>query len=190
MPPLRRHLAVVTESDDDTVALFSAMAGSDREAFRRLAESLAPRLKAFCRRLLRSEAAADDAAQDVLVALWESRRRFAGADGTAWAFTVALNHCRKHVRGLRRFLSVTTAFGREALSESPADEQLVGAEDGRKVGELVRALPVGQREALWLRFDGQLDYRRIGEVLGCSEVAARARVYEGLKSLRQRWEGA
>jgi RNA polymerase sigma factor (sigma-70 family) len=50
----------------------------------------------------------------------------------------------------------------------------------------VRALPDGQRGAILLRFVGDLPYADVAASLGCSVEAARQRVREGLKQLRER----
>ena len=49
----------------------------------------------------------------------------------------------------------------------------------------VRALPAKQRSAIVLRFVDDLAYRTIGEVIGCSESAARQNVRAGLTRLRE-----
>jgi RNA polymerase sigma factor (sigma-70 family) len=49
----------------------------------------------------------------------------------------------------------------------------------------VRALPEKQREAVGLRFLGDLTHREIATTMGISEAAARRNVFEGLKRLRQ-----
>lgn len=51
----------------------------------------------------------------------------------------------------------------------------------------VRGLPAGQRAAVTLRFVADLPFREVGRILGCSEAAARQRVREGLKALREVW---
>jgi RNA polymerase sigma-70 factor (ECF subfamily) len=57
--------------------------------------------------------------------------------------------------------------------------------DGRVWGA-VGELPAGQRAAVLLRFAVDLRYGEIGNALGCSEDAARRRVHDGLKALRQK----
>jgi RNA polymerase sigma factor (sigma-70 family) len=49
----------------------------------------------------------------------------------------------------------------------------------------VRALPPKQRSAIVLRYVEDLPYRSIGQVIGCSEVAARQNVRAGLDQLRK-----
>lgn len=60
----------------------------------------------------------------------------------------------------------------------PADPRLWSA---------VRSLPEKQRAAVTLRFAGDLDYRQIGELIDCSEQAARQNVRAGLRTLRASW---
>lgn len=52
--------------------------------------------------------------------------------------------------------------------------------------EDVKSLPPKQREAIGLRFIGDLSPAEIGDVMGTSEGAARRNVHEGLKQLRRR----
>jgi RNA polymerase sigma-70 factor (ECF subfamily) len=49
----------------------------------------------------------------------------------------------------------------------------------------VRELPPKQRAAVAHRYVTDLSYREIGELLDCSEEAARRNVHEGLKKLRE-----
>ncbi|MEX1141406.1 MAG: sigma-70 family RNA polymerase sigma factor [Thermoleophilaceae bacterium] len=49
----------------------------------------------------------------------------------------------------------------------------------------VRALPDKQRTAVFLRSVAGLPYAEVGDVLGCSQEAARRNVHEGLKRLRE-----
>ena len=63
-------------------------------------------------------------------------------------------------------------------ADQPADPRLWLA---------VRGLPEKQRAAVTLRFAGDLDYRQIGELIDCSEQAARQNVRAGLRTLRSGW---
>jgi len=52
----------------------------------------------------------------------------------------------------------------------------------------VRRLPEKQRAAVTLRFAADLDYAAIGDVIDCSEAAARQNVRAGLAGVRREWE--
>jgi DNA-directed RNA polymerase specialized sigma24 family protein len=51
----------------------------------------------------------------------------------------------------------------------------------------VRRLPEKQRAAVALRFAADLDYATIGDVIDCSEAAARQNVRAGLAGVRREW---
>ncbi|HEY8859654.1 MAG TPA: sigma-70 region 4 domain-containing protein, partial [Gaiellales bacterium] len=51
----------------------------------------------------------------------------------------------------------------------------------------VRRLPEKQRAAVALRFAADLDYAAIGDVIDCSEAAARQNVRVGLAGVRREW---
>lgn len=62
-----------------------------------------------------------------------------------------------------------------------------GAGGDPRLWSAVRGLPEKQRAAVTLRFAGDLDYRQIGELIDCSEQAARQNVRAGLRTLRSGW---
>ena len=53
----------------------------------------------------------------------------------------------------------------------------------------VRALPPRQREAVALHHMGGLRYAEVGRAMGCSEDAARRSAFEGIRRLREVWDG-
>jgi DNA-directed RNA polymerase specialized sigma24 family protein len=55
--------------------------------------------------------------------------------------------------------------------------------------DAVRDLPPRQREAVTLRYVGDLTYREVGVAMGCSEEAARRSAFEGIRRLREVWDG-
>lgn len=66
------------------------------------------------------------------------------------------------------------------------DAAMVRAANGLPaVWRAAAALPPRQRAAVAHRFIGELRYRQIGELLGCSEAAARRNVHDGLAKLRK-----
>lgn len=71
----------------------------------------------------------------------------------------------------------------EPVQEVP-DEPVVVSNDDFEIWRAVAALSEKQRLAVLHRFVLDLPYRRIGELIGCSEAAARKNVQEGLRNLR------
>lgn len=159
--------------------------------FERHAEHL---LLFFARRTLDAEAAAELVAETFAEA-FSSRARFRdqGVDGAAWLFGIGRNLLSRYFRD-----GAVEARARRKLG---MPERTVGESDYERIEELidfeevrseVRAalsdLPDEQRDAVTLRVIDGRPYREVTEELGCTEVAARARVSRGLRRIALRLE--
>jgi RNA polymerase sigma-70 factor (ECF subfamily) len=80
-----------TAAQQELVSLVSAVARGDRRAFAALFDSTAPKLNASVRRILRSEAAAEDALQEAYLRIWRHAGDFDAriASPIAWMTTIA-----------------------------------------------------------------------------------------------------
>jgi RNA polymerase sigma-70 factor (ECF subfamily) len=119
-----------------------------------------------------------------------SVRRFrdeAGGSAAPWLYGIAKNLLRRYYErgrledGARRRLGMPI---RSYEHDFEAAEERLAADDLRPaLGEALRSLPRGQREALALRVVDELPYERIAETLACTETAARLRVMRALGKL-------
>lgn len=126
---------------------------------------------------------AEDCFQETFISALRAYPRLRDASNLrAWLFTIA------H----RKALDAHRARSRRAV---PAENLPEPADPGAPVplnGEpelwgAVRGLPAKQRAAVLHRYVNDLAYVDIGQVMGCSEEAARRSVHEGLKKLRTVW---
>jgi RNA polymerase sigma factor (sigma-70 family) len=103
----------------------------------------------------------------------------------SWLLTIAHRKAIDHHRSrARRALPSGTA---EEVGGGIAGENNVASRIERGGGELWRMvsfLPPKQRSAVVLRYAADMSYPGIGELLDCSEEAARRNVHEGLQKLR------
>lgn len=96
----------------------------------------------------------------------------------SWLFTIAHHKAIDHHRaGARRAVPMA------ALPEQPAGRGLDDT-DG-ELWDAVRQLPAKQRDAVLFRFAADLPYGAVGELIGCSEAAARQNVRAALGNLRE-----
>jgi RNA polymerase sigma factor (sigma-70 family) len=128
---------------------------------------------------------AEDCFQETFIAALRAYPKLDhGENLKSWLLTIAHRKAIDHFRaGSRRALpkgSSEEVAGAVAVEDRSLER--VGA--GDELWGMVSALPPKQRSAVVLRFASDMGYRRIGEMLDCSEDAARRNVHEGLQKLR------
>jgi RNA polymerase sigma factor (sigma-70 family) len=145
--------------------------------FQQVIDRHGPDLLRYLTAAVGPQEAADGYQETVLAALRAYPRLTDPSGVRPWLFTIAHSRVVDHHRAReRRPRPVADVPERSVAAPEPVDDELWSA---------VRRLPPGQRSAVVLRFIGGLRYREIGEALGCAETAARGRVSEGIKRLRE-----
>ena len=125
---------------------------------------------------------ADDCFQETFIAALRAYPRLKDTSNLrAWLFTIA------H----RKAIDAHRARSRRAVPVENVPEQPVtdttSLNGEPELWRAVRDLPGKQRAAVLHRYVNDLAYGDIGQVMGCSEEAARRSVHEGLKKLRTGW---
>jgi len=133
--------------------------------------------------------AADVMAETFAHAL-ESRHRFDAELGTpaAWLYGIAHHQLARIARrgAVRRRAMERIGIPRIAVDDESIEriESLVdAAAKQRMLDASLSALPDATRQALLLRIGDELPFAEVGARLGCSEGAARVRVFRGLAQL-------
>ncbi len=130
-----------------------------------------------------------DTFEKVLRSRGRSQRR-RGAE-KPWLYAIALNCLRD---GARRGRVERRALERHAAEPVPRYAEAVSsvetAEDGDRLRAALAELADDEREALGLRFGGDLSVPEIAELLGLPLTTVEGRVYRGLRKLRARLESS
>jgi RNA polymerase sigma factor (sigma-70 family) len=131
---------------------------------------------------------ADDCFQETFVSALRAYPRLSDASNLrGWLLTIA--H-RKAIDAHRARARRAVPVEPEGLPERAGGVRADAALNGEpELWGAVRELPPKQRAAVLHRFVNDLAYVDIGQVMGCSEEAARRSVHEGLEKLRVRWAG-
>jgi RNA polymerase sigma-70 factor (ECF subfamily) len=118
-----------------------------------------------------------DAVQAAFTTAVRERRSFRGSGPVeAWVWRIVVNEARRIAR---------------EPDEEPIDAAIPAAANGHvrlELGALVAALPERQREALFLRYYADLDYRAIADVLGIEVGTVSATLSAAHQTLRKRLE--
>jgi RNA polymerase sigma factor (sigma-70 family) len=94
-----------------------------------------------------------------------------------WLLTIAYRKAVDHHRANGRRPVPVAEVAEVAVSDPPPPDS--------EVWEAVGALPAKQRAAVTLRYACDLPHAEIAAALGCSPVAARRSLHEGMKRLRK-----
>ncbi len=124
---------------------------------------------------------AEDCFQETFIAALRAYDRMDGAHPRAWVMTIARRKAIDHHRARARRPEPSERLPEVA---APDDNGRLGDLDGA-VWAAVAELGEAQRAAVALRYAADLPYREIATALECSEQAARKRVSDGLRALRE-----
>jgi len=135
---------------------------------------------------------AEDCLQETFLAALRAYPAVEPRNLRGWLFAIARNKAIDHHRSRSSAPDPAgTADDLDGVAPGAAPAWLGGVmtagmsdRDGQ-VWAAVGELPAGQRAAVLLRFAVDLRYGEIGTALGCSEDAARRRVHDGLRTLRE-----
>jgi len=126
--------------------------------------------------------AARDAVQSAFVSAVRSRTSFRG-DGSleAWLWQIVVNEARRaHRTG--DLVSLDQLVEQAAASNGDVDMH------GSAIRRFIAGLPQRQREAVFLRYFADLDYRTIARVLGLEPGTVSATLSVAHQTLRKRME--
>jgi len=171
---------------DESRLLDRARAG-DQAAFGELVRLHREAVYRFAARWLGDADLALDVAQDVFVRAFSGLKHYRGESRfRTWLFSITLNAARSVARRRKRRGEVRLDTGADFPDlRTPPDTKAARAEAFARAAAELATLPEKQRGAVTLRVYEGLSFREIGEIIGCSEVAARVNYHHGIQKLRE-----
>jgi RNA polymerase sigma-70 factor, ECF subfamily len=163
--------------------LASRIAGGDAEAEAEMCRRMAPRIRLYGLRHLRSAAAADDLAQQVLLKVLEALRaaRLREPDKLA---QFVLGTCRMTVldgrRSAQRQDELLAMFGGDLIPDGPPPPRL----DDRQLARCVHALKERERSVIVMTFYDERTAAETASFLGLSEGNVRVIRHRAIQQLR------
>jgi RNA polymerase sigma-70 factor, ECF subfamily len=165
------------------------IAAGDREAEAELCRRMAPRIRLYGLRHLRSPAAADDLVQQVLMKVLEALRTARLRESDKLAHFV-LGTCRMMVldqrRSSRRQEELLALFGGDLVPDPPPMPRV----DDRQLARCVQALNERERSVVVMTFYDDQTGAETASFLGISEANVRVIRHRALRQLRVCMEAA
>jgi len=157
----------------------------DREAFARLFEHFAPRLKAYLMKAGAPAGAAEDFAQDAMLTVWRKAELFDSSKARAatWIFTIARN---RRLDVLRQDARRTPMPEIELSQEEPErpDQVVLMAEDAARLKTAMARLTADQIEVLRLAFFQDNPHSEIARRLDLPLGTVKSRIRKAMIKLR------
>lgn len=151
-------------------------------------------LCAFAHRYVRSPEVADDLVHDVFTRIWEQRATLEIRDSLkSFLYTAVRNHAIMHVRHAlveRRWqerVFQTSAAPADRHGPTEAEARVEAQELTEAVERVLARLPERCRLALTLRWQRQMSYAEVAEVMGVSVKTVEIHVTRGLADLREHY---
>lgn len=165
----------------------------DKQAFGRLFEGYAERIRRMATLVLPPHLAAEDVVQETYVRGMTRLESYRGeGDLCSWLVTIAINICRHQVRSPKRRMEYS---GQEVLDREQhfgrvrsrgVVTKTVQKEDNRLLRIAMGYLTEAQREVFVLHYQEGLAYDDIGRILEIRAGAARALAHRAKATLREK----
>jgi len=141
--------------------------GRDVEAFKKLFQSYAPRVKSYMMRQGADPMVAEELAQETLLMVWRKAALYSGEKGSAttWIFTIARNLRIDRLRREVAWQPLPEGAEEEPSLDPLPDEELDARERRDRVRAALAELPADQSEVVTLSYIEGLSHSEIAERL-------------------------
>lgn len=162
----------------------------DADAFRKLFESYAPRVKAYMMRQGADASLAEDLAQETLMTVWRKAALYSDEKGSAttWIFTIARNLRIDKLRKEVAWQPMPEDAEEEASDDPAPDEEASMNERRDRVRSIMSSLPEDQSEVVVLSYIEGLSHSEIAERLGLPLGTVKSRMRLAYSKIREALE--
>lgn len=172
----------------DWATLIGRVAAGDREAFGRLFEHFAPRVKGLMLKAGAGSEEAEEIAQETLLAVWRKAAQFdpASSGAPAWIYTIARNLRIDAVRRSARGGAIDHHAELDYLVDpaEPPDEAIARDAEARQIAAALSRLTEEQSTAIRLSFIEERPHSEIAGVLGIPLGTVKSRIRLAMNRLR------
>jgi RNA polymerase sigma-70 factor (ECF subfamily) len=176
-----------TPYDEDRRLVARCRAG-ERDACEELYRRHAPRVLGLARRMVNSAEDAEDAVQDVFLAVFRKLETFRGESSlSTWLYRLAMNVCLDRLRSRgHRERKVTEAYDTEDAGHVAAPPPAGRLSPGGAIDleRAIAALPEAARAAFLLHDVEGFDHREVGAILGIAEGTSKSQVHKARLRIR------
>lgn len=184
--PAARDTAEAGPSGGFEALLTQVGRNQDRDSFVQLFEHFAPRVKSFLMKGGTPEDAADELAQETMLAVWNKAPSYdpAQSGASTWIFTIARNKKIDSLRKMGRF-EVAATDPELLQSEEQTGSAVMRAQETGAIAEALKELPEEQAMLLRQSFFEDKSHADIAKDTGLPLGTVKSRIRLALERLRK-----
>ena len=178
---------------DETTWINQARQGDD-EAFTHLVETYHKPVYNLCYRMLGEPEAAEDAAQETFLKVYQNLARYDRERSFAtWLLSIAAHHCIDRLRR-RRFNSVSIDEDEEGQTDIPdrfapdPESETAKRQEGERLHNCLQSLDPIDRAAVIMRYWQDCSEVEIAQALKLTVPAVKSRLHRARRALADLWE--
>lgn len=186
VPEVTPSMTTDVHDGDPAASIERAIArGEYREAVAKSARAYGPSIGRLCMAFTGSQAEAEELVQETLMAAFDAFPTYRGEGSVkSFLYGIARRMCARNVeRRVRR--DARLKLVQDDGTAPDAGELALLKQRAERARKALDELRPTEREALLLRFEGDLAFREVASACGCDEPAARKRVSRAIARMRE-----
>ena len=158
----------------------------DREAFAKIFNFFAPRLKSYFMKAGAYETQAEEVIQEVMIAIWTKAASYdkKKSSVSTWIYTIARNKRIDKIRKEKRHYLVESDEGLEVPMPSTQEQDILSVQLTKKIENCLQTLPIEQAELLKLSYFYEKTHTDISKELKIPLGTVKSRIRLALNKMK------
>lgn len=159
----------------------------DVEAFRKLFQSYAPRVKSYMMRQGADANTAEELTQETMMTVWRKASLYSVEKGSAttWIYTIARNLRIDRLRKEIAWVALPEGYDQQESPDALPDDVMSEQERKKRVQDALAVLPADQLEVVSLSYIDGLSHSEIADRLGLPLGTVRSRMRLAYQKVRE-----
>lgn len=144
-----------------------------------------------CFSLLKSEAKAEDAAQEIFVKVLLNLSKFSGKSKfSTWLYSITYNYCidaiRKNKKNVGVLVEDISIYGEKV--EDEIDDTEIMETNVLRLKEVLNVLPAGDKAILLMKYQDEFSIKEICEIIDKSESAVKMKIKRAKEKFKKTYD--
>lgn len=139
-----------------------------------------------CISLLKNEAEAEDATQDIMMKILMNMSKFSGKSRfSTWIYSISYNYCIDFLRRKKKDPSVYVDDFLDNMDvEDDVEDAFLLEMNVKRLKVILEEIPTGDKTILLMKYQDEMSIREIGEILNKSESAIKMKIKRAKQKFR------